>query len=175
MNQILPSFTAFSGNPVHSLESPCGAISRSCQETWDLNLHPLSKFFYYSPPESFSEPPWTHAPLMCSKPWRDYNSQKALPKWGEIPWSGKEGGKGRKTRERTSLPRLREVGGGGWRKCGGRGGGAVPQYQAGGRAGGLYLGCEVLGASADLAVASVSLTREEAMRRGGKWQSCRCY
>jgi len=40
------------------------------------------------------------------------------------------------TGERTSLPRLREVGGGGWRKWGGRGGGAVPQYQAGGRAGG---------------------------------------
>ena len=51
----------------------------------------------------------------AAKPVRDYNSQKAMPKGGEIPWLREGGGKARKAREKTSLGRLREVGGGGWR------------------------------------------------------------
>lgn len=103
---------------------------------------------------------------------RDYSSQKTMPK-KKSRGCGEEEGKREGSRENGIEAAARS----GWsgvervrrkrRRC-------RPTIPGGRAVGGLYPGCEVLCASADLA-ASVSLVREEAMQRGGKWQSCRCY
>lgn len=110
---------------------------------------------------------------------RDYNSQKTMPqkKKHKKPTKNKTRGEEKGKREGSRENGIEAAARSGWsrvervkrkrRRC-------CPTIPGGRAVGGLYPGCEVLRASADLA-ASVSLTREEAMRRGGKWQSCRCY